>query len=404
VRSPKGGDNLYVSSIKALKAETGEVAWHYQTTPGDEWGFDAASQMILADLPVRGHVQQVLMHAAANGFFYVLDRRDGKLLSATPFVPVSWAQRVDLASGRPIETVDARYSKTGKPFLTRPGPRGAHSWQPMSFNPITGLVYIPAQINAAELSLSKETNSSRYRLTTGTKINRPSGLASDSTELIAWDPLQERGLWVIERKTPVASGVLSTAGGLLFQGTTNGKLEAFDNESGERLWQTDVGSSITAAPITYSVQNTQYLAVLSGAGGATMLEGGAGIREQTAPHTAARLVVYSLSGTAQLPANTDPGPPPSLPDMTGTQAQMKKGAALYAAYCARCHGHEVLNAGPLLNLTESTRLGDLNQWKLVVFAGLLGNTGMPGFLAELSVEDAEAIRTYVIRRAHELSH
>jgi quinohemoprotein ethanol dehydrogenase len=402
IRSPKGGDNLYVSSILALKAETGEVAWYYQTTPGDEWGFDAASQLILADLPMDGLVRQVVMQASANGFFYVLDRKDGRLLSATSFVPTTWATGVDLASGRPLEERAARYSKSGKPFLARPGPRGAHSWQPMSFNPATGLVYIPAQINAAQLSVSKEKGSSRYRITAGATVGRPQGLAPDSTELIAWDPLQHRGLWVIERDTPVASGVLSTAGSLLFQGSSNGVLEAFDAASGDRLWRTEAGSPITAAPMTYAINGTQYLAVVVGAGGAAMLEGGEAMHKQASTGSIARLLVYSLSGKAQLPptsAAAAVGPPP---EQTGTPAQIEKGKVLYASYCARCHGSEVINAGPLTGLARAASLGDAKQWNLIAFAGLKGNSGMPGFMAEIKPEDTEAVRAYVIHRAHEM--
>jgi quinohemoprotein ethanol dehydrogenase len=402
VRSPRGGDNLYVSSIIAMRAETGEYVWHYQTTPGDEWGYDAASQLILGELYVGGMLRTVVMQASANGYFYVLDRMTGELLSATPFVPVSWAKGVDVKTGRPLEDPAARYSKTGNPFLAQPGPRGAHSWHPMSFNPRNGIVYIPAMINTAQLSVNKNQKASRYALTTGTTVTHPDGTPADYSQLIAWDPVQQKERWHVDRPSPVASGVLATAGSLVFQGTTNGTLEAFDADSGKPLWNTSPGTSITAAPVTYSVGTTQYIAVVAGAGGATLLEGGALAQKSVPAQNSPRLLVYSLTGTAQLPGAASIATPAVPPKPFGTLAQIAKGKAQYADYCARCHGTDVISAGPLKSLTQSTRLADPKQWNLVVHAGLLASTGMSGFMAELKPEDAETIRAYVVARANEL--
>jgi quinohemoprotein ethanol dehydrogenase len=318
-------------------------------------------------------------------------------------VPTTWASGINLVTGRPVEAAGARYSKTGKRFLARPGPRGAHSWQPMTFNPLTALVYIPAQINAAELSVSRDKSVSRYRTGTGVNIERPRDLAPDNTELIAWDPVAQRARWIIQRDTPVASGVLSTAGSLLFQGTTSGALEAFDAGNGIRIWQTSAGSSITAAPITYSVNGTQYIAVLAGSGGGTMLEGGELMKRHVPALNTARLLAYSLSGKARLPLAADPAPVAELPELAGTPAQVSKGKELYASFCARCHGNEAFNAGPLRDLTTSTSLGDAKQWNLVTYAGLLGDSGMPGFMAELKQDEVEAIRVYVVARARDFS-
>ena len=403
IRSPKGGDNLYVSSILAMRGETGELLWYYQTTPGDEWGYDAASQLILADLRVGGQMRLVVMQASSNGFFYVLDRTNGQLLSATPFVPTTWARSVDLRTGRPVEDPKARYSRTGRSFAAQPGPRGAHSWQPMTFNPTTSLVYIPAQLNAAQLSVSKEPLASRYRLATGVTITHPKDLTPDTSELIAWDPIQERARWVIERDTPVASGVLSTAGGLVFQGTSTGSLEAFDAETGKRLGQTNAGSPVLAAPISYAVSGTQYIAVVAGAGGASMLDGGTAMANQSTAGSRARILVYSLQGKSVLPqqhsaptaANLDMRSPPD-------SKLVAKGEGIYAANCARCHGRETVNAGPLTPLTSSAALIDAKQWNLIAFAGLLGAKGMPGFMGDLKPDDVEAVRTYVLQQAFRL--
>jgi mono/diheme cytochrome c family protein len=197
--------------------------------------------------------------------------------------------------------------------------------------------------------------------------------------------------------------VLATAGSLVFQGTSNGTLEAFDAESGKPLWSTNPGTSITAAPISYSVGTTQYIAVVSGAGGATLLEGGTLAQKNVPAQNTPRLLVYSLTGTATLPAPKATAPMTAPPASFGTQPQLAKGKSLYADYCGRCHGADVINAGPLKGLTQSTRLADAKQWNLVVHAGLLGSTGMPGFMAELKPDDAEAIRAYVVARAGELA-
>ncbi|MEO8309057.1 MAG: PQQ-dependent dehydrogenase, methanol/ethanol family, partial [Pseudomonadota bacterium] len=399
VRSPKGGDNLFVSSILALRAETGEVVWHYQTTPGDEWGFDAASQMVLAEMFIAGNLRSVLIQAAANGFIYVIDRATGVLLSATPYVPTTWAASVDMATGRPLENPGARYSKTLKPFTAKPGPKGAHSWHPMAFNPRNGFLYIPAMLNSAELAVSKLQPVGRYALSTGTDVSHEPGTPPDSSRLIAWDPAKGKVVWSVDHETPVASGVLSTAGSVVFQGSTQGTLEAFQADTGKSLWRTDTGASITAAPVTYEVNGTQMVAVVAGSGGATLLEGGVETAKYVPATNTRRLLAYSLKGTAQLPIAPTSALQPSPPARFGTPAQVAKGKALYAEYCARCHGGDTINAGPLKDLKHSSRLGDSKQWGLVVHAGLLGASGMPGFMAELNAADADSIRAYVIDRA-----
>jgi PQQ-dependent dehydrogenase (methanol/ethanol family) len=398
IRSPNGGDNLYVSSILALRAETGELVWFYQTTPADEWGFDAASQLVLTELNVQGKHRSVLMQAAANGFVYVLDRTNGELISATPFVPVNWATRVDLSTKRPVENPDARYSRTRKPFVIHPGPRGAHSWQPMAFDSVNGLLYIPAMLNGAELSVGEPQSPSRYAVNSGTTVNHPDGFATDASRLVAWDPVQKKARWNVNRSSPVASGVLATAGSLVFQGSTEGGLEALAADTGALLWKFDARTSITAAPITYEVNGIQLIAVVAGAGGARLLEGGpVAVRPA---HNTPRLLAFSLQGTAQLPVSAAADSVSHAPDSFGTPAQLKTGKALYDRYCARCHGEGAVNAGPLRDLKHSQRLADPRQWQLVVYAGLLTSTGMPGFMAELSPDDVEAVRAHVVQRAH----
>jgi PQQ-dependent dehydrogenase (methanol/ethanol family) len=423
LRSAKGGDNLFVSSILALKADTGELVWHYQTTPGDEWGFDAASQLVLAELGMGGKLRSVLIQAAANGFIYVLDRATGQLLSATAFVPVNWAKSVNLSTGRPIENPAARYSKTGKPFDSQPAPRGAHSWHPLSFDPRTGLLYVPAMINTARLSLEKPSSTSRYTLTTGTTVRQTPGAPPDSSRLIAWDPALGKAIWSLDRSTPTASGVLATAGNLVFQGSLEGSLEAIQADTGKVLWQAKTGASIAAAPISYQVGEVQLLAVVAGAGGKDMLQGGAQISALAPQTNTPRILAYSLQGTATLkdeapqpPASsgadrilsaattsasaaTSASTPASLPEPFSQPSQLRHGEALYATFCARCHGEGTLGAGPLESLTKSKRLGDASAWQLVVHAGQFTASGMPGFLAELTSADAEDIRAFVVQQA-----
>jgi quinohemoprotein ethanol dehydrogenase len=402
VRSPQGGDNLYVSSILALRAETGELTWSYQTTPGDEWGFDAASQLVLTELTIARQRRPVLLQAAANGFVYVLDRATGQLISATAFVPVTWATGVDLTTGRPQENPAARYSRTGKPFVVQPGPPGAHSWHSMAFDPMNGLLYIPAMLNAAELSVDKDAPLGRYALTSATAFRRPEGSAPDASRLIAWDPVNQKAMWSLDRATPVASGVLATAGSLVFQGSTNGTLEVLSADTGKSLWKFDAGTSITAAPITYEAAGTQMVSVVAGAGGRQLLEGGRAAASHVPAHNTPRLLAFSLNGTAQLPAAAPAGSLPfQTPATFGTSAQVGSGKTLYERYCARCHGEGTINAGPLKDLKQSQLLADAPQWRRVVYAGLLRSAGMPGFMVELSSKDAEALRAYVVECAHD---
>jgi quinohemoprotein ethanol dehydrogenase len=401
IRSPKGGDNLFVSSIIALHPDTGEYVWHYQTTPGDEWGFDATSQLTLAELSINGQLRSVIMQASANGFFYVLDRVTGQLISAAPFVPVNWAKGIDLNSGRPIENPAARYSKTQKPFEIQPGPHGAHSWHPMAFNPRNGLVYIPAMENAATLSVDKTEKSSRYALTRGAVVTPTT--ETDTSHLSAWDPSLQKEVWRVEQDTPSASGVLATAGGLVFQGSTRGSLHAYHADTGKELWSTDTQASVTAAPITYETSGQQFVAVVVGSGGAIALEGGQRAATTTRLGGTPRILVYSLAGKATLPTTSIAADVPLPPKPFGKPDQLLKGKSLYARYCARCHGENVINAGLLKDLRQSTLLADTAQWKLTVYAGLLTSKGMVGFMAELSPADAESIRAFVVGRANEIA-
>ncbi len=247
-RSQSEGDNLFLSSIVAVNADTGAYAWHYQATPGEEWDFDAVQQLILADLTIGGTPRKVLMQANKNGFFYVLDRTDGKLISAKNFTPVTWASGIDPKSGRPIEAPDIRFDKTGKPVSVLPGALGAHSWQAMAFNPKTGLVYIPAQ----EIGMTYESVKDFKRAPIGWNIGMTTTNRVDvKGYLVAWDPVNQKEVWRANYMGPWNGGVLTTAGNLVIQGNAAGFFTAYRGDTGEKLWSMSAQAAIMAAPVTY---------------------------------------------------------------------------------------------------------------------------------------------------------
>ena len=257
-RSPGGGDNLYLGSILALRPETGALVWYYQAMPGEQWDYTATQNMILAELVVGGRERRVLMQASKNGFFYVLDRLTGELISAEPFARVTWATGIDMRTGRPIETPEARYGTEGS--WISPGPRGAHSWPPMSWNPAMGLVYIPGE-NSAGFYVARATNRDRTarrpdRRRQPPRFDDPPGF------LVAWDPVRQEERWRVGFETMHNGGTLSTAGGLVFAADYTGRFAAFHASTGEVTWSYDVGPG-PATPVTYQVNGQQFVTVLS---------------------------------------------------------------------------------------------------------------------------------------------
>ena len=266
-RSQGFGDNLYLSSIVALRAGTGEYVWHYQTTPGDDWDYNAAQPMILADLTIGGRPRRVLMQAPKNGFFYVLDRTTGELISAAPFTTVTWATHIDQKTGRPVETPEARYGK--KAVRLSPSPIGAHHWPPMAFNPATGLVYFPGQDISSVFQSVDAFNFKPGQWNTGTRMGanaadvaaNPAPIPGIRAFLVAWDPVAQQERWRNEFRP--SGGVLSTAGNLIFAGDAGGTLHALDPATGKSLWQGQVQAGV-ATPVSYSVDGKQYVSVLAG--------------------------------------------------------------------------------------------------------------------------------------------
>ena len=310
-RSANKGDNLFLSSIVALNADTGAYVWHYQATPGEEWDFDAVQQLMLADLTIDGKRRKVLMQANKNGFFYVLDRKTGKLISAQTFVPINWASGVDPKTGRPIENPGIRYSETGKPVRMMPGPLGAHSWQPMAYNPNTGLVYIPAQEIGQEFTPVKDFKPSPM----GWNLGVAAGPTPDvKGRLLAWDPVHQKEAWRVEYLGPWNGGVLTTAGNLVAQGDAAGNFNVYRADSGEKLWSMFGAMRVMAGPITYEVNGEQYIAVMAGWGGGFPLMQGKESRQVRQPaqrESRARIQSRRLGDTTCPPAGAATGAQPS---------------------------------------------------------------------------------------------
>jgi len=270
-RSPGGGDNLYLSSIVALEAATGEYVWHYQTTPGDDWDYTATQPLMLLDLEIDGQPREVIVQAPKNGFFYVVDRHTGELISAQPFTEdLNWASGIDLETGRPVENPEARYGQTGRGVYVLPGAQGAHNWHPMAWSAETGLVYIPAQNNSLYYEMAEDFEYTPGVWNTGTisllaaagRPGRPT-LEGPRTLLLAWDPATNSEAWSVP-SVGTNGGSLATGGGLVFWGSGS-RLVAHDAATGEELWAAEVGRG-TGSPVTWSLDGVQYLTIAAGQG------------------------------------------------------------------------------------------------------------------------------------------
>jgi len=397
-RSAGKGDNLYLASIIALNADTGEYAWHYQATPGEEWDFDAVQQLILADLKIDGKLRHVLMQANKNGFFYVLDRKSGALISAKAIVPMSWASGIDMKTGRPIENKDARYGETGKPVDIKPGALGAHNWQPMAFNPNTGLVYIPAQ----QVPLTFIPLPPLPIAPIGWNLGVALGSLTPQNEgfLLAWDPAQQREAWRVKYKGPWNGGIVTTAGNIVAQGDAAGNFNIYRADNGQKLWSMFAQSGIIAAPSTFEVGGEQYIAVLSGWGGSYALSGGKAAALSGNLRNVSRLLVFKLGGTAALPP-LEPrsiviNPPPAPADA----ASIARGEPLYDQYCSACHGEHGVGGGVVADLRASNFLG-MDFFYNIVLDGALKDAGMASFSKALNRDNATDIRNFIIYRANQ---
>jgi PQQ-dependent dehydrogenase (methanol/ethanol family) len=415
LRSNGEGDNLYLSSIVALNVDDGRIAWYYQVNPADNWDYTVVQPLMLADLEINGVLRKVIMQAPKNGFFYVLDRQSGDLIAADPYAKVTWASGIDLESGRPIETPQARY--TDAISKVTPGPGGAHSWFPMSFNPTTGLVYIPTQ-QGSSFSYSVEQGfvhkpgtwntgvtfgtlqgipqlpEDQYAPGTGPEIDAPGAL-------VAWDPIARQPRWVVDYPFAGSGGTLSTAGNLVFQGASDGILRAFTADTGDLLWMVDLGVGILAPPVTYSLDGTQYLSVLVGWGGAS------GLISKSAAGTfkgEGRLWTFKLGGDKNIvPVEGQPMHELSEIPFDDNPELLAHGADIYGKRCMVCHGANAVSGGSLADLRYALP-ATYDIIDNIVRQGAYTGLGMPNLGQWVSAEDLNAVKNWLLsRRAEEMA-
>ncbi len=432
IRSPGGGDNLFLSSIVALNPDTGEYIWHYQTTPGDAWDYTATQHMILAELEINGERRKVILQAPKNGFFYVLDRTNGEFISAKPYVPISWATHVDPESGRPVETENARYqaanplsalspedqiaalasmsSEDLEKAFHKPSPYGGHNWHPMAFSPDTGLVYIPALDipfaygNEPQFRYEK----GRWNVAIDWQLNAPIG--DDGVEekidglvrghISAWDPVTQKEVWRVQHAGSWNGGMLATAGNLVFQGNSSGRVVAYRADTGEELWSAPAQTGVIAPPVTYTVDGEQYVTVVAGWGGAFALAAG-GAAEKLKQKNRGRILTFKLGGDLKLPPVEPDIPMPEPPPLEATPEQLANGKAVYHQYCGVCHGPGVKSGGVLPDLRYMPQ-GKHLVFEDIVLGGILKDRGMVSFADVMDEEDVADIQRYVIQQANHL--
>ena len=417
IRSPGGGDNLFLASIVAVDADTGIYKWHYQTTPEDNWDYTAVQDMALADMEIDGEKKKVLLQAPKNGFFYVIDRSDGKVLRAHPFAAVTWATHVDLETGRPVENPAVDYSENGSWVL--PGPLGAHNWQAMSIDLEAGLAYIPTQENPFFYAIQEDykktgvykRNPGRWNMGIEMSslaqniLNNLETMPNPGGYLKAFNPLTGETKWSVPIPHYWNGGVLGTAGGLVFQGDALGMFSAYDKENGERLWQFNTYTSMLAPPITFEIDGEQYVSILTGSGGGDLFGGEPlppiEIQASLTYNNFGRLLVFKLGGNQTLPI-------PNVRDKTIPEQklanisvkQIQNGESNYNDYCAVCHGFIVKSAGGIPDLRKMST-GTHDTFNQIVLEGLLASNGMASFADVLSEEEIKNIHHYVKARAHE---
>ena len=384
------GEKLFSQCVIAVNADTGKYVWHYQT--GTEGVHNENNQNLIADLVLNGEKRHVVMTAPKNGFFYILDARTGKLLSAKPLVKTTWASGYDLQTSKPI-LIPA--SQGGGRQWT------VHNWWPMSYDALTGLVYIPTTDRHSDTKAAVEAGESGEGL---------------FGRLIAWDPVAESARWTVEEQIAVNGGVLATAGDLVFQGQGTGEFAAYAADSGKKLWSIQTKSAIESIPVTFSVNGEQYVITSVGWGSGSRLFAPA--RTMATPESKRgpeRLYAFKLGGTVPFPYPKIEVPPvPKPPELKATLDTIRKGEKLYVSfYCEGCHSPSIDGSGAWV---EDGAIPDLryappqvhNDWYQIVMGGTHWDKGMPGLAdppkfafpnAHLTVADADAIHAYVISQA-----
>lgn len=395
-RSPDGGDNLFLSSIVAVDAATGEYNWHYQTVDKDSWDFNATMNIVLADLDLDGENRETVLIAPKNGFHYALDRHTGELLTAGKYAKVNWATHINMETGRPDYAPDARYwdIDDDETALFWPNFWGAHSWNPMAFHPQTGLSYIPV----IDLPSVVDNEGDGEDVVMLTELD---GVAHSPGKLVAFDPVSQSIRWSVDRVLPYNGGLMTTAGGLVFQGTAEGHFEALSADSGELLWSVQTGSAINAAPASYSLEGQQVVLIPIGAGGGLQFLYPQ-MHSTDASNGPTRLLAFSLEGASTMPMSTDARPAlPVQPELDATTEAIELGKQLYNGYCKFCHGSEAVTrpGGSVPDLRYATAATH-ETWQAIVVGGAKSANGMPAM--GLEIDASEAIRNYVLSLSEEL--
>lgn len=396
LRSPDGGDNLFLASIVAVNADTGEYVWHYQVCPGEQWDCVAVMDMSLATLRIDGRERKVLMQAPKNGFFYVIDRETGEFISAEAFARVTWAERIDQETGRPVEAPGIRYHGRPGMFELWPGVRGAHSWLPQAYSPRTGLVYLPV-IEGASFIGDEGVDLSGPSAGLGVRINPDPDLPGAYRSFLrAWDPVSQSERWSIELPGNWPGGVMATAGDLIFQGRIDGQIVAYDARNGNEAWSFRTGAPVVAPPISYAIDGRQYVTVLTGSGasGGGLFAAG-NVDYRTDYRMPRRVLTFALGGRDSLP-ETEPAPlvPPEDPDYAANPELERQGAIAYAmSGCLVCHGPNAAGGGAAPDLRISSFPANREAFHAAVGGSLL-SVGMPPF-PEIPPSQVEAIRQYL---------
>ncbi len=400
IRSPGGGDNLFLASIVAVDRKTGRYAWHYQVNPGNSWDFNNAMDIQLATLTIDGKPRDVILHAPKNGFFYVIDRQSGKLISADKFAPANWAERIDIATGRPVENPDARYPG-GKPFIMSPSPTGAHAVETMSFNRKTGLVYIP-EIEQQRV-VTDPPNVATWKYKPGMFVNTGLGavppgikLPPASSNLVAYDPVRQKIAWKVPQNGMLNGGTITTAGNLVFQGLNTGKFVAYAADTGKQIWSFDAQNGILGNAITYTAGGKQYVTVITGFRSSFANTPNWDYREQKR-----RVLTFVLDGKAKLPP-VEPLDQPILdePAFVIDADKAKIGGAIYNQSCVICHGAGMIAGGAAPDLRKAPTPTDADAFYQVVHEGALMDRGM-GRFDNLTAVELEGLRHYIRQRARE---
>ncbi len=406
------GDNLYTSSIVAVDLDTGEYAWHFQQTPEDRWDYDSNAQITIADLEIDGEMRHVAIHVPKNGYVYVIDAATGEFLSGTGWHPINWSLGLDPETGRPEINPEARYELTGELWVSLPGAGGAHSWHPQSYDPTTGMLYIPANnggfpyvadndFEAGEIGFSTGLDNAATAMPAIPEV-RQSNLDATTGALVAWDVAAGKEAWRVDYTGPWNGGTLATAGRLVFQGTADERFVAYDSADGSELWSFATQSGVIAAPMTYSIAGDQYVAIMVGWGGVWDIAPGILTAKSGTPRNISRLMVFKLGADGQLPeAPALVERPLDPPPFTGTDEQVTAGASLYGRYCSICHGDAAIAGVLNPDLRHSGAINIPGSMNAIVLDGAFSHNGMVSFAEALDEGNVEEIRQYVIFRANE---